>query len=75
LSLIGSADELSTNDSDLRELFDIVKEAIKGHAKHNSTGEPPIELTRRNIDNQYVHISTLTIYKKSGIYTIMYILL
>ena len=54
LSLIGSADELSTNDSDLRELFDIVKEAIKGHAKHNSTGEPPIELTRRNIDNQYV---------------------
>lgn len=54
LNLIGSADELSINDSDLRDLFDIVKEAIKDHAKQKSIGEAPIELTRKNIDNQYV---------------------
>ena len=54
LNLIDSADKLSNNDSDLRELFDIVKEAIKDHAKQKSIGEAPIELTRKNIDNQYV---------------------
>ena len=54
LNLIDSADKLSNNDSDLRELFDIVKEAIKDHAKQKSIGEAPIELTRKNINNQYV---------------------
>jgi hypothetical protein len=57
---------LATYDSDLRELFDIVKEAIKDHAKQKSIGEAPIELTRKNIDNQYVpaFILTLTILQE-----------
>lgn len=54
LNLIDSADKLSNNDSDLRELFKIVKEAIKDHTKQKSIGEAPIKLTRKNIDNQYV---------------------
>lgn len=54
LNLIDAADKISGNDDDLKDLFDLVKAAIKDKARQYSIGEAPIELIRRNIVGTYV---------------------
>lgn len=56
VELIKAADNISEEDQDLTDLFSIVKEAIKDKAtaKENSFKAQPIEITRKNINGEYV---------------------
>lgn len=56
VDLIKAADSISKGDQDLIDLFSIVKEGIKGKAiaKENHFKSQPIEIIRKNIDEEYV---------------------
>ncbi len=54
VELIKAADNISDGDQDLRDLFSIVKLAIKDKATQGSFRSQPIEITRKNIDGEYV---------------------
>lgn len=54
VELIKAADNISDGDQDLTDLFSIVKIAIKDKATQGSFRSQPIEITRKNIDGEYV---------------------